>query len=470
MSFKGKITPEALSEVLKYLKDNPNMVKFEDGGGYPYFFDDPSQGDVNPVGGFDFGFPSSSNYPTNPNQGMYSPIELQQVPMTPLTGFDPINLQSGYEDNQFPRDRWDRRQDREQRREFGDNPQPGIDSRGRLLFEQPDNSLSRYERQSNRLMDREQRQFDRRYNTEDKIEQGYQSGDLSRDQADSLHEGNFSGIGGRRISPERAERRADRQDRRDNRSENRADNLNAAANLIGSVRGAVGDIFGAVRGGASLYAANKRNRYIEDWYRKQMQRDRTQFTPISQTQNANYLGGEGYGEFGGDMGGSLAMYLNGGGGDETKRLDKRERPGFTLRPNKYGDLNWFDRPDPEHEARISALAESAGVDPEDIYTQIVTNRNFRDSADIARRINKRIRNDEVVDGIDYGDYQRLKLNAFVLKDNPTKLSFEDGGLMEYRDGGTNPHFREGQYIEFEYGGKMYQGTVAKNENGKIYLK
>lgn len=472
MSFNGKITQEALSEVLKYLKKNPGMVKFEMGGDYPYFIEDPSEGDINAVGSVDYSTDIFSNTPVNLNQGNYFPIELQSIPTTPSEQFQPFTLPStdpndgGYPE--YRRDKWDRRQDRQARREGRaedrDNPQPGIDSQGRLRFEQIDDSPSRFERKSDRIEDRRDRQYLRRYNTEDKIEEGYKSGDLTMGQADDLHEGNFSGIGGRRINPKRAERKANRQDRRGDSS--RADNLNATANLVGSIRGAVGDLFGAVRGGASLYAANKRNRYVEDWYRKQMQKDRTQYTPISQTQNANYLGGEGYGELGGDMGGSLAMYLNGGGGDESKKMERRRRPGFMLRPNKYGDENWFDQEDPDRESRVSAFAESAGVDPDEVYTKEFTmRRNHRESARLARKINKRIRNDEP----GYEDFKRLKLNAFKYQGDLSEVSFEGGGLMDYEGGGST-HFQEGKYIEFEYGGKMHKGIVAKNENGKIYLK
>lgn len=44
--------------------------------------------------------------------------------------------------------------------------------------------------------------------------------------------------------------------------------------------------------------------------------------------------------------------------------------------------------------------------------------------------------------------------------------FEDGGS---KDQNTNPMYRIGEPVEFEYGGKMVKGTIKKVENGKIYI-
>ena len=56
-----------------------------------------------------------------------------------------------------------------------------------------------------------------------------------------------------------------------------------------------------------------------------------------------------------------------------------------------------------------------------------------------------------------------------------------GGLAGFRDGGEilreiyqqqtelDPRYREGEYIEFEYGGEIKKGKIKKVEGGKIYL-
>ena len=48
--------------------------------------------------------------------------------------------------------------------------------------------------------------------------------------------------------------------------------------------------------------------------------------------------------------------------------------------------------------------------------------------------------------------------------------FEQGGKMDDIDISKDERFKPGQYVEFEYGGKMYKGTIKSNNGKKITLK
>lgn len=208
------------------------------------------------------------------------------------------------------------------------------------------------------------------------------------------------------------------------------------ASMIGN---AVTDLMGGVRNSMSVVAMHNRNRYVEDWYNKQMQRNH--YTPVSQTANSNYTGGNAFGELGGEMGHSLEKYLEGG--------DKG-------RGGKYGDVDWDEY-----------WSQRDGV--EGIPTEL---RDRKEARRVAKLINSRIKGDEVIGGVDYGQFSRVRTRDFI-QDGEEVPQFNFGGeqVVNTVDSKMIPdtYLKEGQFVEFEYEGKKYKGTVKKNKDGKIYI-
>lgn len=176
---------------------------------------------------------------------------------------------------------------------------------------------------------------------------------------------------------------------------------------IGAGEGAKGRTLAGIAAGgaASLDIARniaagigfeKRNRYVQDFYRDQ-QREQN-FTPNTQSQGFNTVGGF---EDGGEM-------------DDDR--PRRERPAMMLFPNKYGETNWFDQE-----------MEDTG--------RPIENRNFLQSMQKTSEINQRIRNavENVKAGsmdpqdLYYSQFSKLKPGALVVTDAYVPTSFEEGG-------------------------------------------
>lgn len=656
MAYNKGISASALAEVLNYLKRNPSMVKFDNGGEYPpYLFSDPSQGDINAVSPMDYSSPLFPNefqntfgqgfdqYEISPNMGVsldggdpfldylmsLKKSELSRfnkeyirdagaipglnitktwtnssdAPDSPISGWDRKNREAGIGNNlnitktwsidnpDMPDDRWDKRQIREQGQgiyngalysDYG-SEYPYFDP-VRRAERQSERSQGRIERQERRDI----RQFNR---MNDKDPQGMFSSDefrnpegrelVWRENTGQLPEGMK---GDWYVPSAKEERKAERKERMNNfMGSDKAFNALAGISAVGHL---VGGLFGTARDAMGVVGSMKRNRYMEDWYRQQLQKERNKFTPISQTANANYLGGMSYGEHGGEMGISLPVLQYGDimtstpdNGDEPKELTKKEReelerfsvintlrgyyrhldpstqnvidPGvidfggkktFKNEGGKYVDVKR------EVDKKTGAVSYRIGttspfeVDMDkalDSGIHLGDNDNvmivFRDNPKYgsmpvvvgtgdksdkwAREFNKTHASfvegkrgqlgayydlaprdqkpDEVVKRYmdwraELGEFGSGTSNEVPATETtvPTQrygglfksvTSFMGGGEYHTMPDGTkmpgaehgmadNPHFQEGQYIEFEYGGKMYKGTIARNSNGKIYLK
>jgi hypothetical protein len=147
---------------------------------------------------------------------------------------------------------------------------------------------------------------------------------------------------------------------------------------------------------ASGIGFEKRNRYVQDFYRDQQQEQN--FTPNTQSQGFNTVGGF---EDGGEV------------GDDRPR---RERPALTLFPKKYGETNWFDQ-------------ES------DATGRPLDGRTFFESVQKTAEVNKRIR--EAVENVKagstderdlyYNQFSKLRPGALTIVPASTHFKFEEGG-------------------------------------------
>lgn len=657
MAYNKGISASALAEVLNYLKKNPNMVKFNNGGEYPpYLFDDPSQGDINAVSSMDYSSSLFQNEFQNPFGQGYNPYEINldmgasldgggdpyldylmskkkrelsrsEIDYMRDAGLEPgvtktwtndnpdvsdfstnkwdrrVSRESGVGSNlditktwsidnpDMPDDRWDKRQMKEQ----GQGVYKGAlysDSESNYPYFDP---IRRAERQGDRnqnRIERQERRDIRQFNRQnDKDPQGMFSSDefrnpegkelVWRENTGQLPEGMK---GDWYVPSAKEERKAERKEKMDNFMSN--DNAFNALAGISAVGHLVGGLFGTARDAMNLAGSMKRNRYMEDWYRQQLQKERNKFTPISQTSNTNYLGGMSYGEHGGEMSISLPMFQFGDTmestpvtGDEPKELTPKEKKEI----ERFGVINtirgYYKHLDPSTQNVIDPgvidfggkktfkneggkyvdvkreVDKKTGVVSYRIGTTTPFEANMDNAVDTGIHLGD---NDNVMivfrDHPKYGSMPVVvgtgdKSDKWAREFNKSHASFVEGkrgqlgayydlaprdqkpdevvkrytdwraGLGEFGSGtstevpatettvptqrygglfksvesfmgggeyhtmpdGTkmpgaehgmadNPHFQEGQYIEFEYGGKMYKGTIARNSNGKIYLK
>lgn len=358
-----EITTEALQEVLKYLKKNPKMAKYNLGG--PFYEGNPEIDPTTVNGGVDWDiFGGMNNTPVNPfSYDTYNTVNFGEP--TDLTGlvFDP-NLDG----SDFSRDDyWTKKQNNE----LNKGEDNYVNNRGVLVSRE---GTGKYDQSSNNT---DFEKMKRRYNTAEKLDKAYESGKLSLEDANQLEtfigqDGNSTELG---------------TDPRGGSS--RAENLYATASLIDSIGGAVGDVFSGVRGGLGAYAFNKRNNYMENWYRQQMMRDRRRYESIPQTKNTNNVGGMSYGKYGGTFD---STYEDGG-----------------IFGGPYGDKDWFSQEDTE-------------VDGEPAL-----NRSRKEAREIKRLINQRIRKGYVdSSGRDYSQFARVRTKDFIV---------DDADLPQFLEGG-----------------------------------
>lgn len=200
--------------------------------------------------------------------------------------------------------------------------------------------------------------------------------------------------------------------------------LYSLGRAIGAEKGSQGRVAsGIAAGGAALFdigrnvasgiGFEKRNQAVEDYYRKKQQE--VKYTPNSQTRDVNGIGGM-YGEDGGTMGPS----------EDDDNRPRKEKPAFTLFPNKYGEKNWFE--------------QSNVQDP--MYEKASWGRSFGDSAEKVKELNERIRlavqnvegGSTEEEDMYYSQFAKIKPGAMRVAPAAIKYSFEDGGEMGQEQG------------------------------------
>lgn len=406
----GQITAEGLREALAYLKKNPSVIKFQDGGGFPpYYAEDFSQGQIDPsaIGANDYLFGSQSmqnpfllegnpTYDINPLMGGAQPVDpgedaylkyLESQGLTDLAqdymrsaGIEPggrgggperqpVSLMTG--DDEYLEYLQRQGNDRELRRykesagitsPTGDDPMIG--KRGELLeyddslpYFDPVRKGERQARRNENRLDRQERKDIRQFNRQnDQDPQGMFSSDefrnpegkelVWRDNDGSLP----PDMKGDWYVPSAKEERKEKRREKMQSPEFRAGLYGAS--MIGH---AITDLMGGVRDAFSVAAMNKRNQYVMDWYNRKRKEDEQYYTPVSQTANTNYIGGFSYGEKGGTMG-KLPKYLEGGfeegdgnGDEELNPKQQKAQYGYQIMNQLRG---YYKHLDPETQKTI----------------------------------------------------------------------------------------------------------------------
>lgn len=329
MRENSPITAEGLKAALKYLKENPSVVKFQEGGGYPpYLLDDPSMGQIQPLGtASPLDMYDMQNLPFITDQ----PVTYEVNPFmggegTPLNGMQPISQPTeGDTYLQYLQSQVGPGADRMLRQYkqsagiTGTGPgDANIGPRGELLEYSDNLPYFDPQRVGERRAERNERRVDRRENQD--IRQFNRQND--RDPQGLFTGDNFQNPEGKEL--EWNEESQDwfvpsaKQERKEARRE-KMQSPEFRAGLWGAsmIGHAVTDLMGGVRDAFSVAAMNKRNQYVMDWYNRKRKEDEQRYVPTSQTANANYLGGFSFGEKGGVMG-DLPKYIEGGfeNGDE----------------------------------------------------------------------------------------------------------------------------------------------------------
>lgn len=193
------------------------------------------------------------------------------------------------------------------------------------------------------------------------------------------------------------------------------------------IAASIGDfLLGSARGVTSGLGYEKRNQYVEDWYKQQQ--NKVNYTANSETRNTNNLGG-GYGAYGG-----LSENLPSEG-------DFNSPPDGKPHSRRYGDKDWIEYWDENGEERSNINLQS---------------RDKKDSRQLARKVNQRIREGVIIDGVDYSQFEKVRPKTFRAEEEKLQ-AFESGGLFEIQ----NPE--EEQVVTFMYGGKKYQGIISNKD-------
>lgn len=216
-----------------------------------------------------------------------------------------------------------------------------------------------------------------------------------------------------------------------------------------------------MKGGRSLLSGlgyGKASREARDWYEQQMRR--RQYNPVEQSAYG-YTGDVANRAYGG-----LFRYQTGGASNtgELYKTALEQYDFFMKNPEAWEGDPEMTNPDGSFNLCLDCLNGDYN--------------NPSDVNDAVRLINE---------GLSTGTHRNVDafqqgLKSFNIPE-PTFKSLKQnamGGSFKYKAGGmstkkpvdfaNDPRFQPGEYVEFEYGGKMYKGTVKENNGKTISLK
>lgn len=200
-------------------------------------------------------------------------------------------------------------------------------------------------------------------------------------------------------------------------------------------------LLSAARMTASGIGYSKANAYAQKQYRDNLIDSQNQYTAASETENANYIGGQGFRE------GGFFHFAEGGeqeGEDEMMQMADNGNPGEM---QQQGEGN-------PQEEKIIQIAQ-----------ELVNGLGSLEAIDAYLR-------EQEVDEQMYGAIMHIAEQMLGESEQE-----EDQGEEMPEEGQEEPEMNEGgefnknvgDFIEFEYEGKKYSGKISKIENGQIYL-
>jgi hypothetical protein len=272
-------------------------------------------------------------------------------------------------------------------------------------------------------------------------------------------------------------------------------NLYNLGRAIGQKKGTPGRGFGIVgnAGAATLEATrsllsgvgfSKAQAYTDQFNQEQMIAARKKYESNPQYSNANYIGGPTESR----DGGKIRVFAEGG-----EQMDPRQAQMMQMMQQQQGQQE-ADPRQQQMDPRQAQMMQQQGQQPMDPRQaqQQETQMTEQESAAYQQIAEKLVNSFETIEEIanylkenrvDQVAYQAiLNFAQDMIEDRDESKQENDeateepqneeegGGSEEMRKGGKKFNKKVGEYIEFEYDGKVHKGTIKSIKNGQIFLK
>ena len=234
----------------------------------------------------------------------------------------------------------------------------------------------------------------------------------------------------------------------------------------------------ALEGARALFSGvgfSKAQAYTDQFNQEQMIAARKKYESNPQYSNANYIGGPSEGRLGGKFG-----YFAEGG---EQQMDPRAQQMMTQQQQQQAD------PRMQQQQMDPRMAQQQQMDPR-MQQQQESQINEKEAQAYQQIAEKLVNSFETIEEIaEYLKENRVDEIAYkaILQfaedmmedrdqsaDDNEEATEEPQGTEEeegqMRKGGKKFNKKVGEYIEFEYGGKTYKGTIKSIKNGQIFLK
>ena len=243
------------------------------------------------------------------------------------------------------------------------------------------------------------------------------------------------------------------------------------ASIVGNTGAAI------LEGSRALFSGmgfSKAQQYTDQFNQDQMIAARKKYESNPQYKNANYIGGPSQARLGGKFG-----YFEEGG--EQQQMDPRmeqmmaqqgEQQADPRMQQQQMDPRMMQQQQQQMDPRMQQQQEAQMTEQESqAYQQIAEKlvNSFETLDEIAEYLKE--------NGVDEAAFNAIlnfaedmmedKEESLENSEEATEETEEEG---EMRKGGTKFNKKVGEYIEFEYGGKTYKGTIKSIKNGQIFLK
>ena len=221
---------------------------------------------------------------------------------------------------------------------------------------------------------------------------------------------------------------------------------------------------------------SKAQQYTDQYNQEQMIAARKKYESNPQYKNANYMGGPTQTR----SGGTIRIYEDGGEQQMDPRMEQmmaQQQEQVDPRMQQQMDPRMAEQQQQQQQMdpRMQQQQESQMNQQEtQAYQQIAEKlvNSFETIEEVADYLNE-----NGVDEVAFNAIIKFAQDMMEDKDESaddneeaTEEPEEGEGKEEMRKGGKKFNKKVGEYIEFEYGGKTYKGTIKSIKNGQIFLK
>lgn len=232
----------------------------------------------------------------------------------------------------------------------------------------------------------------------------------------------------------------------------------------------------ALEGARALFSGvgfSKAQGYTDQYNQQQMIDARKKYESNPQYKNTNYMGGPTQTR----AGGTIRVYEDGG----EQQMDPRMQQ---MMAQQQGQVD--PRMQQEMDPRMAEQQQQ--MDPR-MQQQQETQMNQQEAQAYQQIAEKLVSSfetiEEIADYLNENGVDEVAFNAIIKfaqdmmedkeesaddNEEATEEPEEGEGEGEMRKGGKKFNKKVGEYIEFEYGGKTYKGTIKSIKNGQIFLK